>query len=252
MTQQLSGVALSAVALALLAAGAGAQPQSLRAGLELEVQPVAVFGAGNVTRVSYVVANTRRSKDRLFEFAVRSPVPVWRLEVPDPGTQLGATKEGATDVASWGWLDAMPAPGESSPVLAYEAIGLPGIVPYRAIRYFGTRPPRSGGSGDAEELRFDRPGADYTVGKTVGVVSLPIDLRPAALARRLRRLLDEACDLRWVDADSVCRSLRANARPSTRALRAFHRELVAQRGKAVTEAAFALLAPNVEFLLTKL
>ena len=236
------------VAFALGTASVGAQQPAPRLGLELDVRPAAIFGAGNVTRVSYVVANTPWSKDRLFEFAVRSPVPVWRLEVPGPGTQyLGATKEGGIDVASWGWLDDMPAPGESSPVLAYEAIGLPGIVSYRALRYFGVR-----GSGEAQDLRFDQPGADYTVGKTVGVVSLPIDLRPTSLSRRLRGLVNEACELHWIEGEAVCRRLRMNTVPSARALRAFHRELVAQRGKAVSEAAFALLSPNVEFLLSKL
>jgi hypothetical protein len=241
----------SILALAMLAAtGALARAQQSAAiNLQLDVQPTASFMAGNMTRVAYVVANAPRSTDRLFEFAVRSPVPVWRLEVPRPATRyLGVTREGAENVASWGWLDGMPRPGEVSPVLAYEAIGLPGIVSYRALRYFGVRADAPGG----EELRFDRAGREYTIGKTVGVVPLPIDLRPVALASRLRRLTDEACALGWIDGVGVCRSLRANARPSARALRAFRRELVEQRGKAVGEAAFALLEPNVDFLLNRL
>jgi hypothetical protein len=239
--------------VAALAAGGIARAQSAPMNLQVDVQPTASFLAGNVTRVSYVVANGARSTDRLFEFAVRSPVPVWRLEVPTPQTQYrGATQEAGADVASWGWLDDMPRPGESSPVLAYEAIGLPGIVAYRALRYFGVRSARSADLDELNELRFDKAGAEYTVGKTVGVVSLPIDLRPSALANRLRQLVNEACELGWVDGAAVCRDLRANAKPSARAVRAFHRELVAQRGKAVSEAAFALLAPNAEFLLTKL
>jgi hypothetical protein len=241
------------VAAVTLGVASTARAQAPPINLELDVQPATSFLAGNVTRVSYVVANMVRSTDRLFEFAVRSPVPVWRLEVPAPRAQyLGATREGSEDVASWGWLDEMPRPGESSPVLAYEAIGLPGIVAYRALRYFGVRPARPGALGEPEQLHFDRAGSEYTVGKTVGVVSLPIDLRPSALANRLRRLVDEACGLGWVDSPAVCRSLRANARPSVRALRAFQRELVAQRGRAVGETAFALLAPNAEFLLSKL
>jgi hypothetical protein len=245
---------LIATAAMLAAAGVAQAQQSAPINLQLDVQPTAMFGAGNVTRVSYVVANTARSTDRLFEFAVRSPVPVWRIEVPTPATRyLGATREGSADVASWWWLDGMPGPGESSPVLAYEAIGLPGIVPYRALRYFGVRQPRPGEPDDEPaELRFDRSGTEYTVGQTVGVVSLPIDLRPLSLANRLGRLVDQACALGWVGDGAVCRSLRANAKPAARALRAFHRELVAQRGKAVAEAGFALLAPNVEFLLSKM
>lgn len=236
----------------LIAAGV-AQAQATQVKLQVDVQPTASFLAGNVTRMSYVVANTARSTDRLFEFAVRSPVPVWRIEVPTPRAQyLGATQEGGENVASWGWLDEMPRPGESSPVLAYEAIGLPGIVTYRVLRYFGVRPVAQSDLDGPEQLRFDKAGTDYTVGKTVGVVSLPIDLRPSTLAGRLQRLVDEACNLGWVDAPATCQTLRANARPSTRALRVFHRELVAQRGKAVSETAFALLAPNVEFLLSRI
>lgn len=241
------------VSAATLTVGGVARAQSTPINLQVDIQPTASFLAGNVTRVSYVVANGAQSTDRLFEFSVRSPVPVWRLEVPTPHAQYHtATQEGGTDVASWGWLDEMLRPGESSPVLAYEAIGLPGIVPYRALRYFGVRSTRSAGLDEPEELRFDKAGAEYTVGKTVGVVSLPMDLRPSVLANQLRRLVDEACELRWVNEPAVCRGLREIARPSARAVRAFHCELVAQRGKAVSEAAFALLAPNAEFLLSKL
>jgi hypothetical protein len=145
----------------------------------------------------------------------------------------------------------MPRPGEASPVLAYEAIGLPGIVPYRALRYFGVRDALPV-AGEPETLGFDKAGADYTVGKTVGVVSLPLDLRPTGLAVRLRRLVDQACELGWIERGASCRSLRANARPSVTAIRAFHRDLIARRGRSVSEAAFALLAPNAEFLLTKM
>ena len=258
MVSKRKGSVLFAAAMTTLAAGAAHAQQSAPINLQVEVQPAASFGAGNVTRVSYVVANTPRSTDRLFEFAVRSPVPVWRLEVPGPRTQyLGTTREGRDDVASWGWLDDMPRPGQSSPVLAYEAIGLPGIVPYRALRYFGVRhpgvrPPQVDQIGEPSELRFDRSGAEYVVGKTVGVVPLPPDVRPTALAGRLRRLVDESCALGWIESASVCGRLRENARPSARALRVFHHELVAERGRGVSDAAFALLAPNVEFLLTKL
>jgi hypothetical protein len=235
---------------ALLAAAGVAEAQSSSVSLRVDVQPTAAFLAGNVTRVSYVVANDVRSTDRLFEFAVRSPVRVWRLEVPAPRARYhGVTQEGGEDVASWGWLDQMPRPGESTPVLAYEAIGLPGIVAYRALRYFGVRD--LGPDAEPETLRFDKPGTEHTVGKTVGVVSLPLDLRPAALAARLRRLLHEACQLGWVTA-SNCQNLRPNATASSRALRAFHRTLVAQRGRGVSETAFALLAPNAEFLLSKM
>jgi hypothetical protein len=234
-----------------LAATGVVRAQSVAVNLRVDVHATAAFRAGNMTRVSYVVANDVRSSDRLFEFAVRSPVPIWRLEVPTPRTQYhGATREGDDDVASWGWLDEMPRPGESSPILAYEAIGLPGIVTYRALRYFGVRDARPVPD-QSEAHRFDRSGTEHAIGKTVGVVPLPIDLRPAALARRLRQLVDEACQLGWVTG-ATCRNLRANARPSVRAIRAFHRELVAQRGGSVNETAFALLAPNAEFLSSKL
>jgi hypothetical protein len=243
---------LSPTLVVLIAANVG-QSQGARLNLQIDVQPTASFLAGNVTRVSYVVANTVRSTDRLFEFAVRSPVPVWRLEVPVPRAQyLGTTQEGVENVASWGWLDEMPRPGESSPVLAYEAIGLPGIVTYRALRYFGVRPTAQANPDESQQLRFDKAGTDYTVGQTVGVVSLPIDLRPSTLASRLRHLVQEACRLGWVNGPTTCRTLSANAKPSARALRVFHRELIAQRGKAVGETAFALLAPNAEFLLSRM
>jgi hypothetical protein len=238
---------------AIFCAPSIAAAQTTRLNLQVDVRPTASFLAGNVTRISYVVANARRSTDRLFEFAVRSPVPVWRLELPVPRTHyLGTTQEGSESVASWGWLDEMLQPGESSSVLAYEAVGLPGIVAYRALRYFGVRPARPNDVDEPEQFGFDRAGTDYMVGKTVGVVSLPIDLRPSALASRLRQLVDEACELGWIEGSLACRTLRANAKPFARALRVFHRELVAQRGKAVGEAAFALLEPNVEFLLSKM
>jgi len=240
-------------ALAVFVVARVGQAQAAQLNLQVDVQPTASFLAGNVTRVSYIVANTPRSTDRLFEFAVQSPVPVWRLEVPVPRAQyVGTTQEGSEDVASWGWLDEMPRPGESSPVLAYEAIGLPGIVNYRALRYFGVRPAAQRDLEGPEQLRFDSAGTDYIVGQTVGVVLLPTDLRPPTLAGRLRDLVNEACRLGWVDGPTTCQTLRAHAKPSARALRVFHRELVTQRGKAVGETAFALLAPNAEFLLSRM
>jgi hypothetical protein len=250
----LNGRRVLVVAVVVLADPSAVQAQSVPINLQVDVQPTAMFGAGNVTRVSYVIANESRSTDRLFEFAVRSPVRVWRLEVPASpmGHYLGATREGSADVASWGWLNGMPRPGESSPVLAYEAIGLPGIVAYRALRYFGVRQVQPSEADEPLELGFDKAGAEYVVGKTVGVVSLPVDTRPAALANRLRRLVDQACEMAWVNAPAVCRSLRTNAKPSRRSLRIFHSELVAGRGAAISEAAFALLGPNVEYLLTKM
>jgi hypothetical protein len=238
---------------ALLGSASFALAQPSPVNLQVNVEPTATFLAGNVTRVSYVVANRSRSTDRLFEFAVRSPVEVWRIELPGPRTRYaGATREGDDHVASWSWLENMPRPGESSPILTYEAIGLPGIVAYRALRYFGARAAPIGDAETSAALRFDSDGPDYTIGKTVGVESLPLDLRPTALTRRLKRLVDEACALGWITDVATCRSLWTNTRPSMRALRAFHRELVAQHGKAVSEAAFALLAPNVEFVLGKL
>lgn len=209
------------------------------ASIQVDVQPVASFLAGNVTRIAYVVANTPQSADRLFEFTVRSPVPIWRLEVPTPRAVHGVTREGNDNVASWGWFEDMPRPGERTPVLAYEAIGLPGIVAYRALRYYGVR-------------SDDHVRGDHTVGKTVGVDTLPTDLRPSALAQRLRRLVDEACHLGWIASPGSCRTLRANTKPTRHVIRAFLRELVTRRGTDVSEPAFALLAPNAEFLLSRL
>lgn len=223
------------------------------ADLHVHVQPTASFLAGNMTRITYVVANTQRSERPLFEFTVHSPVRVWRLEIPGPATRyLRATEEAGTHVVSWSWLDGMPRPGESSPILVYEAIGLPGIVSYRALQYYGVRDVPTTDRTVSGELRFDASGIDHVVGKTVGVDTLPLDLRPVALTKRLRALVDEACALGWITSAATCHSMRQNSRPVPHALRILHRSLVAQRGETVTEAAFALLLPNVEFVLAKL
>lgn len=243
-----------AAALALAAAGrAGAQDAA--ATLHLDVTPSVQLLDGDRVQVTYTVTNLPSSTDRLFQFSVRSPVPVLELRTPEPADRFAVdTREDDAPVASWGWLTALPAPGETAAPLTYVAQGLPGIVQFRGLRY--TDLPEVDESSIADTVvtappTFDTPSPDLVFGQTVGVVPFPADASPGALGRSLQALVDQACALGWIDSHGVCNSLRVKATGGAGPLGAFLHELEAQRGKHVSDAAYKLLRPNAEYALAR-
>ena len=239
------------IACAMFPAFAGAQMPNI----EVRVDPRVETLADGRQRVSYTLHNGRTSQAPVFEFAVESPVTVADATSPDPEHIVTAVRDRSGDIASWGWIAYQLAPGDGATNLTYEATGLPGFVRYRVLPYLET--PVAGENGvviadetDTTGPRFEGNGREFRLGRTVGIVPVPAGASDEALRDRLGSLLGEACTLGWIDSRGICNSLRVKLRDTKGGLRAMQHELDAQRGKHVNEAAYALLYPNVTYLLS--
>ena len=242
---------LSLLACVVLPASSGAQAPDV----EVRVDPSIEVLADGRQRVSYTLRNQRSSRAPVFEFAIESPVTVADATSPDPEHIVTAVRDVSGDIASWGWIAYQLAPGDRASKLSYEATGLPGFVRYRVLPYTDT--PVAGENGvvmrdepDTIGPRFEGNGREFRLGRTVGIVALPADQSPQALKARLGTLLGEACLLGWIDSRGICNSLRVKLGMQKGGLQAMQHELDAQRGKHVNEAAYALLYPNVTYLLS--
>jgi hypothetical protein len=242
---------IALIACVVLPASARAQMPNM----EVRVDPRVETLADGRQRVSYTLHNGRSSQAPLFEFAVESPVTVADATSPDPEHIVTAVRDLSGDIASWGWIAYQLAPGDRATNLSYEAVGLPGFVRYRVLPYTDT--PVAGENGiviadetDAIGPRFEGNGREFRLGRTVGIVAVPGDATPQALKARLGTLLNEACTLGWIDSRGICNSLRVKLGTQKGGLQAMQHELDAQRGKHVNEAAYALLYPNVTYLLS--
>ena len=89
-------------------------------------------------------------------------------------------------------------------------------------------------------------------GRTVGVVPLPQDASPAALADRLAGLIDQSCELGWIDDRSTCAQLRVHANTTAASMHALLDRLESNPGKHISRAADLLLKENVRALLARL
>ena len=249
---------LAAAAMLALAVPSRARAQSAADGLRITVQPSVELLGGGLVRVSYVLRSAPESRDSLSIFAVDAPAPPTVVQLPGPASRwLAFSSYGPRPVAAWSMLGPLLAAGQTSPALTFEAVGLPDVVRYVAMRYAPVRPgaledsgPDDAGAPAGSDL-FE-PDTDVVLGSTIGVAGLPGDTSTGALAARLAALVDRACALAWVDNQGVCTSLRAKAVPSAGPLGALLEELDAQRGHHVTEAGYALLRANAVYLLGRL
>ena len=243
-------LSLIACLVASVPAGAQTTPQ-----VDVRIDPRLESLADGRQRLTYTVRNAQTSRASLFEFAIESPVPVLEVSAPDPERMATAVRDRSGDIASWGWIEDMPAPGRTVTSLSYEAVGLTGFVRYRALPHTPTPVAGENGFVVADERdvlgpRFEGDGREYRIGRTVGIVAVPADASEDELRTRLGGLLNEACSLGWIDNRGICNSLRVKLRDTKGGLRAMQHELDAQRGKHVSEAAYALLYPNVTYLLS--
>lgn len=221
--------------------------------LTIRVEPASLEVHGDTVRIAYRVMNAPMSTSKLFEFTVDAPAPALRVEAPPRTSQwfiVTATDYGRS-VANWGFLGSSLPPGKASPLLAFSARGLPGIV-----EYWGTpwEAPDTVDVGDdvppsvrGESTGPRGPGNFATdSGLTVGIVPFPSDRSRAALLMRLKGLEQVACARGWIDNLGVCTSLRVKIdHGDTDALL---NELEAQRGKHVNDSAYFLLVGNVRAL----
>jgi hypothetical protein len=223
-------------------------------------------------RLGLSFQNSPSSTVPLWGIIVDVPARVTRIETPavTPGIAdadwfVQTDRHGAS-VAEWFVIaDSEFAPGMRTPTLFFEATGLTDLVTFRAVYY---APPPVTENPDEEPVR-DRMLERSVSGTTVGIVPPPPGATPASLAARARPLLDRSCgDLGWITHTGVCNSLTSKLESARKALekgdtaaarsnlRDFLDELEAQHGsepgKHVRTAAYALLRPNIEYILQQL
>jgi hypothetical protein len=200
------------------------------------------------------------SSKPLGDFIAEAPAGVARIVTPSPAADW-MTASRFMDMAAAIWTPLgfnIPAGGHTAD-LTFEAVGLPGIVRFWATGGMGApdtivaeTSPRASTRTPATRLTPAQELAQVGVElRTVGVV--PVANRtPAALATRLGGLIRQACDLQWIRYNELCFAMRQNARADRARLQALLQQLSSSRGHAVTEEAFQLLRPNIEYLLSRL
>ncbi|MBI1723032.1 MAG: hypothetical protein HYR48_03900 [Gemmatimonadetes bacterium] len=237
--------------------------------LSVDVRVSAIVMRGDTSRIVYTLRNSLDSREELAVFTIDAPTSVLRVETPEPSASwLVFSHYRARSAAVWTMLGTHLAPGSTTPDLAMEARGLPGIVDYWAQGYFPP-PPLTDADTNPNPPVSD-PLRDNSIrGRTVGVVAAPPGMRPSDLLARLRELLQESCStLAWVTSQGICRSLDAKlanaavavreARFSagSREIRSFLQELEAQHGtvpgKHVNDNAYWLLRANASVVLTNM
>ena len=176
--------------------------------LSVDVTVNSVVMRSDTVVVAYSVHNHSTSQDSLFTFTVAAPALVIHITPPAPDSVWKADTflSGDQRIAQWVTLDLL-APGATSPLLSFEAVGLPGIVTHRA----------EGGWPLPECCDDDSSasGATYTLaarsvqGSTVGVEVLAANQSAQSLLARLRELTQTACGspLFWITSSSLCTEL---------------------------------------------
>ncbi len=102
--------------------------------IDAMVTEVAILG--NRARVEYVLENSAESTEQLFQFSVDAPSPVLSIPRPQPEQDWRTrTSYRTRSVARWTVLGEQMAPGDLSPALVFEAVGLPGTVTHRVRGY---------------------------------------------------------------------------------------------------------------------
>ena len=246
---------LSAAAGPTACASRGVDTVTRPQGFRVVVVPALLDLTPDSVTLSYVVTVVPTARDSLTSFMVDAPA-VLHVRVPNAWSGAWSSTSWHERVtAGWGVDSAFLGPGSSTPPLVYSARGVVDIVRYWAE---ADEPPNTVDTVLASDSIPTPPSADTavtlygTTGFTVGVGPMPVDRSPAGLASRLANLITRACRLGWVDDPAVCDSLRAKVRPDAASLAALLRELGAQRGRHVSEAAFVLVSANANMLLGRL
>lgn len=237
--------------------------------LVVHVRVVSISIARDVSRIAYILRNDPRSLERLSTFMVEVPgaySEVKSISLPSPrGSWMTHDKFVDQAVVGWSALGRKMKPGEESPELSFEAVGLPAIVPssiegYTPVPELSDEPEEPDTASAAELPRVK--------GSAVGVEYDPVFQAPELLLIRLRRLTAQTCSaqLQWVTEARVCSTLdttlgsaserlRKADNPGAKSqLRAFLTQLEAAHGPSgtVNDNAYWLLKANAGFILKKL
>lgn len=236
--------------------------------IAVDTRVVVVQMAGDTTRISFTVANSPTSQERLFRFLVDAPAPVVRIVTPSPPELWTArTRSQGVSVAAWGILGPIVPPGSTSPVLWFEAIGLPAVVSYWATGYFPVPPYQPVDESVEPPRGREAIAASGVPGLTIGVEPFPAEISLGNIVDRLLGLTSQACDpLGWISSAIVCANLQARLGDAGRAvsqadtssarssLANFLNELEQQHGPGLPtdDNAYWLLKVNAEFIQGRL
>jgi hypothetical protein len=219
----------------------------------VDVQPHVARTEGDTITMTYIVRVVSPASDLLDEFLIDAPAFIHVDQpVPHNSWRTGIRALPNRTVPVWYNVVHHVGVGQSTPALPVKSHGVLGIVSYWAERV----EPMS--SGIYEVITDTVTTLDTLIevhgqrGFTVGVVPFPADLTPSTLAKRLAALIDQSCEIEWIDDRRTCDELRANATPAPAPLRALLDELAKQRGKHVSEPAYLLLEWSAKFLIARL
>jgi len=233
--------------------------------IKVRVHVATMSLAGDTATVSYVVENLRSGDEDLTSFQVGAPAPVMDMPAPRLGHWLTEPRYGDHRIAQWTlYHSALLHPGESTSELVLVAQGIPDLVRYWATPNLMAHP-----ADITDDPERDDVFVFSDTGTTVGIVRVPASATPVSLTTRLLALMRRSCGaLGWIDQPGVCNSIEVkltHVRDALAAgdverargeLRAIASELDAQHGaqagKHVSDEAYALLHPNVLFVLGRL
>ncbi len=224
--------------------------------LEVDVSAAAISLRADTISVAYRAYNHVDSDEDLFILTVDAPAGVLRILTPEPSSEWNASRTyRGRSVARWARLGVHVAPGDTTPPLVYEALGLPGIV---AAWYRGYYPPPPVPADDSADPETD---SDPLISNSVrihvvGVDAIPPTATVASLMQRLQGLTQEACGLQWVTDPLTCGQLQQHLAAGTPQLSLYVQLLEARRGsgpgKGVTENAYWLLKVNAEYIVGRM
>ena len=242
-------------ALALVTpAIAAAQAQRPRLDVAVRVESVAL--SGDTIEIGYVVKNRPASPFRLWIFGLFTSAPVVSVTAPADNRRWKTGRNYAEEAMPH-WAAMRPiAAGDSTLPLRLRAIGVTDLVPFLAVPDF---------TQIRDTVEDDEPHDQWREAGTVGTVLAvvpPPNLTPSQQMTRIIGFMTRSCGAdTWITNDGICNSLTGKldraavaigegnmvrARPH---LASFLEELEAQRGKHVSEVAYALLRPNVAYLM---
>lgn len=240
--------------------------------LTVDIRVAAVAMLGDTTTVNYVLRNLQASQESLFTFTVDAPSPVLMLVRPGSRQQwnIGTDYRGRS-VADFAALGSYIAPGDSTPLLGFGALGLPGIV---TAWYGGHFPLPSTFESDSDTTAYvDVPEVDPLTANSVQTTTVGIDpIAPGttdpALVERLGSLTTQACSLIWITSGNLCNSLQSKLDKAARDLQhgknatakadlqSFNTLLETNHGPgssgSVGDSAYWLLRVNADYVIGRL
>jgi hypothetical protein len=247
--------------LALMSIPAAAATQAVPgSNVSLDVRVDSIGRRSDTITVHYTLHSRVESTEPLFHFTVDAPSPVQFISLPTPAEDWATgTLYREKSVAEWAVLGDQMQPGDSSPPLRFEAVGLPTIVTFWARGY--VPPPPLGPSDTLPLVEPTDPLETIAVaGKTVGIEPAPVDAVPVQLLTRIRGLLADSCELEWVSrsscstfdtqlADVQDRINTGDASAAGAALEKLDIALDSELHSTVNPRAYWLLRINVEFVV---